>query len=57
MIGRYRKLVAALVGLGVLVLGPDFLGVIGVEVDPSRITEIIVAVLTAFGVWAAPNDV
>jgi uncharacterized membrane protein len=52
---KYRKLVMAIVGLAVLVIGPDFLGVVGVEIDPGRVTEIIIGILTAIGVWAVPN--
>lgn len=52
--GRYRKLIVAIVGLLFLV-GKDFLGV-DIPASQDQIVNIVFAVLTAFGVFQAPND-
>lgn len=57
---RYRKLLAAVLGLLVIVLGPQFLGlspegtIFGLS--PDQVMQTLVAVLTALGVWGLPND-
>lgn len=57
---KYRKLIAAVVGLAVVVLGPSFMGVspegtlMGIPAEQAVST--LMAVLTALGVWAVPND-
>lgn len=57
---RYRKLIAAIVGLVAIILGPSFLGVAPGEdlfsLDQERIVEMILAVLTALGVERLPNE-
>ena len=55
MIARYAKLVVSLVGLAVM-LASEFFGItafIGME---DTISNGIIMALTAFGVWAIPND-
>jgi hypothetical protein len=57
---QYRKLIAAIVGLAVVVLGPSFLGlspegtILGIPQEQA--VQSIVAVLTALGVFSMPND-
>lgn len=51
---KYRKLIAAAVGLVVVVLGPDFIGV--ADLNAEMITEFVFSILTAIGVWAVPNE-
>ena len=59
MIAKYRKFIAALVGL-VALAAFTFFGVgdgqsiFGLGVD--QITSVVVGILTALGVWAVPND-
>jgi len=57
---RYRKLIAAIVGLAVVVLGPAFLGISPegtiFGIPSEQAVQSIVAVLTALGVFAMPND-
>jgi hypothetical protein len=56
---NYSKLIAAVVGLLVIVLGPGFIGIgDGLTVfgiDATVIVQGILAVLTALGVFAVPN--
>jgi hypothetical protein len=57
---RYRKLIAAIVGLAVVVLGPSFMGVspegtlMGIPAEQA--VQTIMAVATALGIWSVPND-
>lgn len=48
---KYRKLIAAVVGLVVLWAG--------VEIAPDQqqmIVQVVLSLLTALGVWAVPNE-
>lgn len=51
---KYRKLIVALVGLGLLVLhrryGVDLTG------ESAAIVDLVLAALTAAGVYTAPNE-
>jgi len=49
---NYRKLIAAVVGLGVMLAGRYGLDLSGHE---AAITDAVVALLTAFGVYQARN--
>lgn len=57
---RYRKLIAAIVGVIAIVLGPSVLGVSPGEelfgLGQERVVEMIIAVFTALGVYAVPNE-
>ena len=46
---RYNKLWVAVVGVIAIILGPDF-----VDLDPN-VTESVLGLLTAFGVYLVPN--
>lgn len=50
---KYRKLIVAIVGL-IFMLVATFTD-ITIPVGEADVVNIIVMVLTAFGVWAAPN--
>ncbi len=50
---RYNKLIAAVVGLIAIILGPD---VLGLTEQPETIVQSALAVLTAFGVYQLPNE-
>lgn len=50
---NYRKLIVAIVGV-LLMLANQHFGVDLTGMEPEIITAVIAA-LTAFGVWAAPN--
>lgn len=58
--GKYRKLITAIVGLVVVVLGPSFLGVSPegtiMGIAPDMAVQAIISVLTAFGVYQISND-
>ena len=57
--GRYRKLIAALIGVAAIVLGPEFLGMTteeGLSSNVETVVEGIFGLLTALGVWGAKND-
>ena len=47
----YAKLIAAGIGMAVLLVKQLW----GVELDAVKITDVVVMVLTALGVWAVPN--
>ncbi len=49
---KYSKLIVAVIGVVVIILGPDFLGLTG---QPSLIAEGILGLLTAFGVYQVTN--
>ncbi|NIS77751.1 MAG: hypothetical protein GTO00_09095 [Deltaproteobacteria bacterium] len=59
MLSKYRKLLVAVVGVIAILLGPTVLGVspegtiFGMSTEAA--TQLIVGILTAAGVWAAPN--
>ncbi len=59
-LARYRKLVVAIVGLLLVVLGPDFLGVSPEGTlfgfPPDLVVQVVLAILTALGVAAVPNE-
>lgn len=46
----YRKLIAAVVGVIAIKFGPEVLP------NQAALVEAIMMALTAFGVWAVPND-
>lgn len=48
---KYRKLIVALVGAGVIALN-TFLST---DLDPNTIANIVVSLVTAAGVWKATN--
>lgn len=56
---KYRKLIVAIIGVIAIILGPTVLGVspegtiFGMSTEAA--TQLLVGVLTAAGVWAAPN--
>lgn len=50
---RYKKLIVAVVGLAAI-LSKDFLG-FTIPFAPEAISDTIIAILTAFGVWKATN--
>lgn len=58
--GKYRKLIAAIVGLVGIVLGPTVLGITpGDEffgIGQDKVVEVVIAVLTGLGVWGFAND-
>lgn len=49
---RYSKLIVAVVGLLVVILGPEFLGAVE---DTETTAQLVLALLTAFGVYQVPN--
>ncbi len=49
---RYSKLIVAIIGVIVIILGPDVLGITG---NTSLVAEGIIALLTAAGVYQVPN--
>ena len=51
---RYKKLVAAVIGLVAVILGPEFLGLVGI--DAPAVTELVFALLTAIGVYKVENE-
>lgn len=51
---RYRKLIVAVLGAGLIALD-TFLGV-SIAVGAEQLVDSVVPILTAFGVWAVPND-
>jgi hypothetical protein len=57
---KYRKLVAAAVGLVAIVLGPAVLGVTPGEdlfgIGQDKVVQLVLAVGTAIGVWGVRND-
>lgn len=51
---KYRKLIAAAVGVGVMLLATH----VGIDLTAQEesIVQIIIGGLTAAGVWAVPNE-
>lgn len=60
-IRNYRKLVAAVIGLVAVILGPAVLGLApGDElfgIGQATAVQAVLAILTALGVYQVPNDV
>lgn len=58
--GKYRKLVAAIVGVVAMILGPAVLGVTPGEeffgIGQETVVTAVVGILTALGVWGVKND-
>ena len=52
-LAKYSKLIMAVIGLLVIVLGDEVLGVASLEAD--RLFDVVVMFATGFGVWAVPN--
>lgn len=52
---KYSKLVAAVVGVVAVILGPSALGITEVELDTELITQAVLGVATAFGVFQSVN--
>lgn len=50
---KYRKLIVAVIG-GVLMALDDLAG-ISIALDAEAIVQVLIPILTAIGVWAAPN--
>lgn len=57
---KYRKLIAAIVGLVAIILGPTVLGVTPGEdffgIGQDKVVEIVIAALTGLGVWGFANE-
>lgn len=53
MLSNYRKLIVAVVG-AILVALNTFFG-IDIAMGADGVMNILIPILTAFGVWAAPN--
>lgn len=51
-IAKYSKLIAAIVGVVAIIIGPDMLGL---AADTQAAAQNILGLLTAFGVYAVPN--
>lgn len=51
---KYRKLMVALIG-AILVALNTFFG-IDIAMGADGVMNVLVPILTAFGVWAAPNE-
>ena len=51
---NYRKLIAAIVGVVLMLLNQKFGFSLGVGMDET-VTNLILAGLTSVGVWAVPN--
>lgn len=51
---KYRKLIVALIGAALVAINTFF----GVElaIGAEGVLNVLIPVLTAFGVWAAPNS-
>lgn len=52
---NYSKLIAAVVGLVSMIVGPAFLGLTTAELDAATITQGIIGLLTALGVYGFRN--
>lgn len=50
---KYSKLIAAIVGLAVIIVGPEFLDL---TENTELVTQSVLALLTAFGVYQVPNQ-
>ena len=50
----YAKLIAAVVGMGVLAV-KQFTGIELGDGATDKITDVVIMILTAFGVWGIPN--
>lgn len=57
---KYRKLIAAIVGVVAIVLGPTVLGITpGDEffgIGQDKVVEIVLAAMTGLGVWGMKNE-
>lgn len=57
---KYRKLVAAAVGVVAILLGPTVFGITPGEeffgIGQDKVTQGVIGILTALGVWGAKND-
>lgn len=57
---KYRKLIAAIVGVVAIVLGPTVLGITpGDEffgIGQDKVVEIVLAAMTGLGVWGLKNE-
>ena len=51
---KYRKLIVAVVGLGLLIAN-DYLG-LPIPGDASGITDVVISLGTAAGVWGFSNE-
>lgn len=51
--GKYRKLIAAIVGVIAIIAGPD---VLGLTADTETVVQMVMGLLTAFGVFQLSND-
>lgn len=57
---NYNKLVVAIIGFLSVVLGPEVLNISATEdaifgISWAMVTQLVLAALGAFGVWAVPN--
>ncbi len=53
-IAKYSKLIAAIVGMIAVIIGPD---VLGLTADTEQAAQNILGLLTVFGVYLVPNKV
>ncbi len=51
---KYSKLIAAVIGVVAIVIGPEILGLAD-EAKSEMIAQSVLALLTAFGVYQVPN--
>lgn len=58
--GKYRKLIAAVVGVIAMILGPAVLGITPGEeffgIGQETVVTAVIGIGTALGVWGAKND-
>lgn len=58
--GKYRKLIAAVVGVIAMILGPTVLGITPGEeffgIGQETVVTAVIGIGTALGVWGAKND-
>lgn len=52
-LGKYRKLIAAVIGLAVVVFSPEF---IQLDEQGQLIMQTVLSILAAAGVYQFPND-
>lgn len=57
---KYRKLIASLVGVVAIILGPAVLGITPGEeffgIGQEKVVELVLAALTGLGVWGLRNE-
>jgi len=53
-VNRYRKLIVGIVGLAIIA-GQDFLNLPIGGADAAQITDLVISLATAAGIWYVPN--